>query len=71
MAEESQLYDVVAVNLAGMTVRVLTRGVSLSRAEAQVMFAIMRRGVEEEFFAEVPAGKFKDGDSWLKTTPTA
>jgi len=23
-----------------------------------------RRGVDEEFFAEVPAGKYKEGDKW-------
>ena len=33
-------------------------------AEAVVNMAVMRKGVESEFFSEVPAGKYKEGDTW-------
>jgi hypothetical protein len=64
MAE--QLYDVVAVRLGGgpYTVRVIERDKTLGSAEAVVKMAVMRRGVSGEFFAEVPAGRYRDGDEW-------
>lgn len=60
----SELFDVVAVNLDTSKVRILDRNKTMENAEAIVKMAVMRRGVEDEFFAECPAGKFKDGDKY-------
>lgn len=57
-------YDVVAVNLETNDVRLMAEGKTYDNAEAVVKMAVMRRGVDEEFFAEVPAGKYKTGDKW-------
>jgi hypothetical protein len=62
MAE--RLYDVVAVTIKTGKVRFLDQGKTLKNAEAIVNFAIMRRGVDEEFYSEVPAGTYKEGDEW-------
>jgi len=65
----SELYDVVAVNLETNKetnkVRFMAQGKTLPNAEAIVSMAVMRRGLDEEFFAEVPAGKYQEGDSWM------
>jgi hypothetical protein len=29
-----------------------------------VTMAVMRRGVEEEFYSKVPAGAYHEGDEW-------
>lgn len=57
-------YDVVGVNLTTRKVRILERGKDSENAEAIVMMAVARRGVSEEFFAEVPAGRYQDGDEY-------
>lgn len=57
-------YDVVAVNLKTRLVRVMATNKLLPDAEAFVDMAVRRRRVEEEFFAEVPHGTYKDGDTW-------
>lgn len=59
-----QLYDVVAVNLVTNTVRVIASGKTQENAEAIENMAVMRRGVEEEFFTAVRAESYKDGDKW-------
>lgn len=59
------MFDVIAVSLEKPpTVRVLDRGLTQEDADATVRFAVIRRGVEKEFFAKVPAGKYKDGDTY-------
>ena len=59
-----KLYDVVAVNLKTSKIRLMAEKKTLRNAEAIVSMAVMRRGVEEEFFAEVEAGIYKEGDIW-------
>lgn len=61
MAEQ---YDVVAVNLDTNVVRLIAEDKKLATAEKIVEMAVYRRGVEEEFFAEVPAGRYSEGDKW-------
>ncbi len=39
-------------------------GKTLRDAEAIRDMAVIRRGVETEFFAEVRQGAYKDGDKW-------
>lgn len=58
------LYDVVAVNLKTNQVRVMAKGKNLANADAYVSMAVMRRGLEEEFFVAVTAGKYSDGDDY-------
>lgn len=60
----AELYDVVAVNMETNRVRFMAEGKTLRNAEAIVSMAVMRRGVDEEFYAEVPAGSYKEGDVW-------
>ena len=62
MSEE--LYDVVAVDRETSKVRFMAQGKTERNAEAVLKMAVMRRGLDEEFFAEVPAGKYKEGDLW-------
>lgn len=59
-----KLYDVIAVGLTSGKVRLIAEGKTKRNAEAIVSMAVMRRGVEEEFFAEVEAGIYKEGDIW-------
>lgn len=58
------LLDVVAVNLETNAVRVLERDKTPPNAEAIVSMAVLRRGLDVEFFATAHAGQFKDGDQW-------
>lgn len=57
------LWDCLAVNINTCKVRVLKTSLSLKNAEAFNRIAVYRRGVDEEFFVEVPAGSFNDGDT--------
>lgn len=50
------LFDVVAVNISTGKERIIERNKTERNAEAIVSMAVMRRGVEEEFFKTVPAG---------------
>lgn len=61
-----KLYDVVAVNIETSIVSsLMAADKTLPNAEAIVSMAVMRRGgVGEEFFVEVPAGKYKAGDKY-------
>ena len=52
----SELFDVVAVNIATSEERNIASGKTLRNAEAIEMMAVMRRGVDVEFFAVVPTG---------------
>lgn len=61
----SELYDVVAVNIkSGVVESLFGERKTLRNAEAIVTMAVMRRGVDEQFYAEVPTGKFKVGDRY-------
>ena len=61
---DSELFDVVAVNLATSAVRLIDTGKTRRNAEAIEEMAVMRRGVDEEFFAVVPHGAYEDGSHW-------
>lgn len=61
-----ELFDVVAVSINDSSVRVISEGKTKENAEAIVSMAVMRRGVDGEFFADVPTGKYKDGDKWAE-----
>lgn len=63
-SEIAELYDVVAINIQTNSMRMIATRKTIQNAEAIVSMAVMRRGLDEEFFSEVPAGKYKDGDQW-------
>lgn len=60
----NQLYDVLAVNIKTGAVRILEKDSEGDDADAVVKMAVMRRGVEEEFFAAVNAGSHRTGDKY-------
>lgn len=64
-ADTEPLFDVVAVNIQTNKVRFMAQGKTLRNADAIVGMAVHRRGVDEEFYTEVPAGKLKEGDDYL------
>ena len=49
-----ELYDVIAVNRQSKEERVLATGETRKDAEAIVKMAVMRRGLDKEFFKKVP-----------------
>ena len=51
---EINLFDVVAVNIETKGRRLLDRAKTKEDAEASMMFAVVRRGVETEFYMVVP-----------------
>ena len=51
---ENELFDVIAVEIATGKKRIIAENKTEEDAEAIVMMAVMRRGVEEEFFKAVP-----------------
>ena len=57
----SQLYDVVAVNIKTQAERVMARNLTEANAEGFINLAVMRRGVDEEFYKPVPAGSAVNG----------
>lgn len=58
-----KMYDVVAVNMETGIVRLIDKEKTLPNAEAIINMCVARR-VDTEFYAEVPTGKYKDGDEW-------
>lgn len=58
-------FDIVAVNLDTNKVRMIAESKSERSAEAIEEMAVMRRGVEDEFFAAVSGGSYKNGDEWV------
>ncbi len=62
--DDGKLYDAIAVNLQTNKVRLFDTGKRLPDAEAISAMAVMRQGVDEEFYAEVPTGMYKDEDTW-------
>lgn len=63
-AVKAPLFDVVAVNIATKKIRLLDQGKTAKNAEAIVLMAVIFRGVDDEFFVDVPSGKYHDGDDW-------
>jgi hypothetical protein len=61
---ETEMYDVIAVNMATHKVRVLGENKTERNADAIEMMAIDRLGCDEEFFTKAPAGRYKEGDEW-------
>lgn len=59
------LYDVVAVNLETKVVRLVAEGKTALDAAAVVTMAVLRRGVDQEFFMEVPAGSYQEAEQWV------
>ncbi len=62
----NKLYDVIAVSLRTNKVRFMADRKTLNNAEAIEKMAVMRRGVDEEFFTTVPAGSFNEGDDYVE-----
>lgn len=52
-----KLYNVVATNIKTGEKRMLAENKTEDNAEAIVSMAVMRRGVDEEFFKVEPVGK--------------
>lgn len=63
--KEHTAYDVIAVSLKDNRTRVISTNKSLRNAEAIRDMAVIRRGVDEEFFVEVPAGMYDEGDQYM------
>lgn len=61
----SDLFDVVAVRFDNGRVRILDKHKTLRNAEAIRDMAVLRRGLEEAFYSEAPAGMYQDGDKWV------
>ncbi len=57
------LLDVIAVQHDTKRIRLIATGKTEGNAEAIVMMAVMRLGVDEEFFDTAPTGKYRDGDT--------
>lgn len=64
MERTDRALDVVAVNMTTNKVRLIAEGKTERNAEAIVMMAVGRRGVQAEFFSKVQHGKYKEGDEW-------
>lgn len=64
LRDSDKLFDVIAVNLCDHKVRIMATDLTAENSEAFVNIAIMRRGVEEEFFAAAPAGLYRTGDTY-------
>ena len=59
-----ETYDVLAVNIKTGIVRFMAQGKDERNAEAVVKMAVMRRGVDEEFYVAVKAGAYKESDKY-------
>ena len=64
MDSNELLYDVLAVDMGTHKVAVIGSNKTARNAEAIENMAVMRRGVDAEFFVTVPAGKYSNGDEW-------
>lgn len=51
---DQELFDVVAINIKTGERRILDTGKTRENADAIVMMAVVRRGVETEFYKMVP-----------------
>lgn len=63
--DDGKQYDVVCVSLDDNSVLWVDENNSLPNAEAVIAMAVMRQGVEDRFFTEVPPGKYKQGDKYI------
>lgn len=59
---KEQLFDAIAVNIKTNEVRIFGANKTKANAEAISSMAVMRRGCDKEFYTEVPAGTYKEGD---------
>ena len=59
-----KLFDVVAVEMATHKVELRAEKKTELNADAIVMMAVGRRGVETHIYSTVPSGKYKNGDVW-------
>jgi len=57
-------FDVVAVNLFTNKVSFFGERKDYQNAEAIVKIAVMRRGLDEEFYAITPAGMYQEGETY-------
>jgi hypothetical protein len=57
MRDDTTLYDVLAVNIETREERVMATGLTAGNADACVAMAVMRRGVDVEFFKAVPSSE--------------
>lgn len=57
------LWDVVAINIQTQKRRIIAESKAAADAEAIVMMAVARRGVDTEFFRTVPHGSESDADA--------
>ena len=57
-----ELFDVIAVELDLNTVRLMNEGLLWGEAEAVVNLAVLRRGVDSEFFVAAKTGTYQTGD---------
>lgn len=64
MKDSDKFFDVIGVDLKTYSVRIMATDLTADNSEAYVNMAVMRRGVEEEFFTAPPAGLYKTGDKW-------
>ena len=58
------LFDVVAIDCKTDTVRVLAKRKPGYMAEQEVDRLCRVKGLDKEFFSQVPAGLYKDGERW-------
>lgn len=63
-ADDGHLYDVVAIDIDTSRILWVDRKKTLPNAQAVVAMAVVRQGVEDRFFCEVPHGRYKEGDEW-------
>ncbi len=62
LTEETEpLFDVIAVNIETGAQRFMAQNKTMPHAEAVEKMAIMRRGVETDFYKIVPAGSEEAG----------
>ncbi len=60
----TKMYDVIAVKIADHEVRMIAENKSERNAGVIEAMTEMRRGMDKEFFAIVPHGRYKEGDEW-------
>ena len=64
MGINEKTYDILAVNLRSHKVRIIGEEKTKADAEAYQNIAVIRRGVNEEFFVTVPHGSYDEGADW-------
>ena len=58
--------DVLAVTIAvPHAIRIMARQKSPDNAEAFINMAVLRRGVDTEFYVMVPDGTYEEGEKWI------